>query len=319
MSSPSSPPELLVVVGPTASGKSELALTLSQSLDGEIVNADSMQVYRYFDIGTAKPSAQERSRVRHHLVDIVEPDAPMDAARWCELADAAVADIHAKGRQPIVCGGTFLWVKALLYGLAKAPAGDPELRARHREIEKREGRVALHRELARVDPSSAARLNPNDFVRVSRALEVYELSGEPMSSFQERHGFREPRYRARLLGVAHPRLELDQRIRKRAHAMFEAGWVDEVQSLLARGYADTRAMQSVGYKQIAAAQLAGDRDGALLEEAVYRATRVFARRQRTWLKDQPVHWVDPELLGAPNPALRICEALARQPVDPRLR
>ena len=287
-------PPLIVVVGPTASGKSELALRLAESAGGEIVNADSVQVYRYFDIGSAKPSAAELARVPHHLIDVVEPTEPLDAGQWCALADAAISEIVARGRTPVVCGGTFLWVKALLYGLAPAPPADAALRERHRQLADAEGRAALHQRLAVVDPVAAARLNPNDFVRVSRALEVFELTGWPLSDYQAEHGFSAPRYTARLVGVARERDVMDQRIHARTQAMFEAGWVDEVRELLRRGLGDTRPMLSVGYRQIAVALGAAQPlDLAELELSVYRATRVFARRQRTWLRDQPVEWLAP--------------------------
>jgi len=285
-------PPLLVIVGPTASGKTELAVRLAAEQGGEIVSADSVQVYRHFDLGTGKPSADERARAAHHLIDVIEPADPMDAAQWVELADRAIADIRARGREPIVCGGTFLWVKALLFGLAGAPAADPAIRARHRERAEREGRAALHGELAKVDPATAARLAPNDFVRVSRALEVYEQSGVPLSRFHEEHGFRAPRYAARLMGVRHEPAELDRRIDSRARAMLAAGWVDEVRTLLAAGHAETRAMHAVGYKQIVEAlRSEGPFDLEALTTSIVRATRVFARRQRTWLRDQPVEWV----------------------------
>lgn len=306
-------PPLIVVVGPTASGKTELALRIAQTAGGEIVNADSVQVYRHFEIGTAKPSAAERALVPHHLLDFADPHTPLDAAQWCQLADASIAHLNARGVTPVVCGGTFLWVKALLYGLAEAPAGDTSLRERHRQLAQSQGREALHRELGRVDPKSAARLNPNDLMRVSRALEVFELTGEPMSALQERHGFQAPRYRARLFGVAQERAASDARIRERTRRMFQAGWVDEVRSLLERGYGESRPMRSVGYRQIADALTTsqGPLDLSELEESVYRATRVFARRQRTWLRDQPVHWLAAELAqqSANNSAL--LEALER--------
>jgi tRNA dimethylallyltransferase len=285
-------PPLVVIVGPTASGKTELAVRLAEERGGEIVSADSVQVYRHFELGTGKPSAAERARAVHHLIDILEPNEPMDAAQWAERADRAISDIRARGREPIVCGGSFLWVKALLFGLAGAPAADAGIRARHRERAEREGRPALHAELAKVDPVTAARLAPNDFVRVSRALEVYEQSGTPLSRFHEEHGFRAPRYTARLLGVRREPAELDRRIEARARAMLAAGWVDEVRALLAAGHADTRAMNAVGYKQIKEA-LGGEGplDAEALTTSIVRATRVFARRQRTWLRDQPVEWV----------------------------
>lgn len=285
---------LLVVVGPTASGKTALAVRLAEELGGEIVSADSVQVYRRFEIGTGKPTTGERARAPHHLVDIVEPLEPMDAARWAALADEAIAEITARGRQPIVCGGTFLWVRALLFGLAAAPPADEAIRARHRERAEREGRAALHAELARVDPALGEKLAANDLVRVSRALEVFELTGVTLSAWQAEHGFREPRYAARLLGIRQPRDEHDRHIEARARAMLAAGWVDEVRTLLDQGFAGARAMRSVGYRQIAEALESGEPfDQASLYEGIVRATRIFARRQRTWLRDESVEWLEP--------------------------
>lgn len=285
--------ELLVVVGPTASGKTELSVRLAERDHGEIISADSVQVYRHFEIGTGKPSADELARARHHLIDVVEPHEPMDAARFAELARGVIADVRARGRRPIVCGGTYLWVRALVYGLAPAPPADPELRRRYEDWAAREGRGALHAELQKRDPEAAARLAPNDFVRVSRALEVFELTGLPLSRWQAEHGFRTAHYQARLVGVHRAKEELDERIAARVRAMFAAGWLDEVRDLLARGYADARAMSAVGYKQVAAAvQSPSGFDQAELELQIVRATRIFARRQRTWLRDEPVRWLD---------------------------
>ncbi|MFO0568860.1 MAG: tRNA (adenosine(37)-N6)-dimethylallyltransferase MiaA [Polyangiaceae bacterium] len=285
---------LLVFVGPTASGKTALAVRVAEALGGEIVSADSVQVYRHFEIGTGKPSAAERARAEHHLIDVVEPDESMDAARWVELADAALQALRARERVPIVCGGTFLWVRALLHGLAEAPAANAKIRERHRQTAEREGRAALHAALREVDPESAARLNENDFVRVSRALEVFEQSGVPLSRWHAEHAFRTERHAYRLFGVLHAPDALDMRIRERARAMLDLGWVDEVKSLMQRGHASARAMQSVGYKQVFEAVNAGALEREPLLDAVTRATRVFARRQRTWLRTQPVTWLDPE-------------------------
>jgi tRNA dimethylallyltransferase len=285
------------VVGPTASGKTELAVRLAETLGGEIVSADSVQVYRDFEIGTGKPTAEERARAPHHLIDLFDPLEHCDVARWVGLANEALAAIRARGRTPVVCGGTFLWVRALIYGLAAAPPADPDLRARHRERAEREGRAALHAELGRVDPLTAARLSPNDLLRVSRALEVHELSGVPMSQWQAEHGFDKPRLTARLLGVERGRDELDQRIRARAELMLDGGFIDEVRALRDRGYASARAMSSVGYRQVDEALGAGkEGDRPALLDSVVRATRVFARRQRTWLRDQPVEWLAPGAL-----------------------
>ncbi len=291
---------LLCIVGPTASGKSALALRLASSLGGEILSADSMQIYRGFDVGTGKPNAAERALVPHHLVDVADPLEAWDAARWADEAVRLIAEIRARGRLPIVCGGTFLWVRALIYGLAEAPRGDDELRARHRAWAEQEGRAALHARLAEVDPPTAARLAPNDFVRVSRALEVFELTGKPMSEVQAAHGFREPRFAARFVGVARERAEQDELIATRVRGMLAAGWLAEVEALRAAGFGEARAMASVGYRQIAEAIIAGAvTDEAALAEAIVRATRVFARRQRTWLRDQPVEWLPADATKLP--------------------
>lgn len=291
---------LLCVVGPTASGKSALAMRLATQLGGEILSADSMQIYRGFDVGTGKPSSEERAAVPHHLIDVAEPLEAWDAARWADEAVRLIGEIRARGRVPIVCGGTFLWVRALIYGLAEAPRGDEELRARHRAWAEREGRPALYAKLLEVDPKTAARLAPNDFVRVSRALEVFELTGKPMSEVQAAHGFREPRYRARLIGVARERAEQDELIAARVRAMLAAGWVKEVEQLRAAGFGEARVMASVGYRQIAEALAAGVvADDGALAEGIVRATRVFARRQRTWLRDQPVEWLPADATKLP--------------------
>lgn len=282
--------ELLVVVGPTASGKSELAIELAERFGGEIVNADSVQIYRAFDVGSGKPSPQDRARVPHHLFDALAPLEPIDAGRYAAMADRAIDDIRARGRVPIVCGGTFLWVLALTHGLAAMPPADPSVRARHAEEAARLGRPALHERLAKVDPASAARLSPNDLVRVSRALEVWELSGRTMSELQAAHGFATPRYRARLLGVQWPNEALAARIAERTRRFLAAGWVDEVRELVARGHREARAMGSVGYRQVLA-HVEGELAEGELPEAIDRATKVFARRQRTWLRGREVQWL----------------------------
>jgi tRNA dimethylallyltransferase len=295
------PEALLAVVGPTASGKTELALRVAERLrgGGEIIGADSVQIYRGFDIGSGKPTLAERVRVPHHMVDLLGPLDPADAARFASLAHAAIDDIRARGKRPIVCGGTFLWVKALLFGLADAPAAGDALRARHRAIADADGRPALHARLRAVDPVIAARLHPNDFVRVSRALEVYELTGEPMSSWQARHGFSTPRLRARLVAIAVEPDELTRRITARVHAWLDAGWIDEVRALALAGYGASRPMGSVGYREVrayvapypgpAAAPIAQSREE--LETLIVRSTRIFARRQRTWLHHADVTWL----------------------------
>lgn len=281
--------ELLVVVGPTATGKTELGLRLAELFGGEIIGADSVQIYRDYDIGSGKPTPDELARAPHHLVSVADPLAPIDAQTYAEMADRAVADVRSRGRTPIVVGGTFLWVKALVRGLMAAPPASPEIRARHASFVEANGRAALHEELGRVDPESAKRLAPNDFVRVSRALEVFELSGKKQSEWFAEHGFQQERHRARFVGVAISRDEQDVRIRARVERWLEQGWVDEVRELLAKGQGSARAMGSVGYKEVRAfveGQLGQDE----LVDTIVRATRVFARRQRTWIRDEPVKY-----------------------------
>jgi tRNA dimethylallyltransferase len=282
--------ELLTIVGPTATGKTALAVAVAERLGGEIVGADSVQIYRGFDVGSGKPTAEEVARAPHHLVGVLDPFDHVDAASWAERASRALDQVRARGRVPIVCGGTFLWVKALLFGLAEAPAADAELRAEHRAIAEGEGRPALHGRLRAVDAETAARLHPNDFVRVSRALEVFQLTGRPMSAWQREHGFARARRRARLVAIASDPASLTERIAARVDAWLAQGWIEEVEALAARGYGDARAMGSVGYAQIRA-MLAGELPRDQLRGAIVRATRVFARRQRTWLNHAEVTWL----------------------------
>jgi tRNA dimethylallyltransferase len=288
-----SPEALVVVVGPTASGKTALAVRLAEALGGEVVSADSVQIYRRFDVGAGKPTPDERRRAPHHLIDALEPLEPMDAALFAERADRLIAEIRGRGRVPIVCGGTYLWVRALLFGLARMPPADPATRERHRAVVESEGRARLHERLSEVDPAAAARLAPNDFVRVSRALEVYELTGTPQSEWHRRHGFAERRHAARLVGVRFRPEALLARIEARARSMLDAGWVEEVEALSAAGYREARAMRSVGYRQIAEALDEGAIEKERLLETIVRATKIFARRQRTWLRDEDVLWLDP--------------------------
>jgi tRNA dimethylallyltransferase len=281
---------LLCVVGPTASGKTDLAIAISERVGGEIVSADSVQIYRGFDLGSGKPSAEERTRARHHVIDVLEPQETADAMTFARLAEAAIADIRARGRLPILCGGTFFWVRSLVLGLAPAPSADEEVRARHRQIVAEQGAQALHDALAAVDAVAAARLHPNDVLRVSRALEVFELSGRPMSEHHAEHGFRAPRMASAMIGLATTPEELTSRIERRVDGWLEQGWIDEVRALLDRGHGDTRPMGSVGYAEVRD-HLRGLLPATALRERIVQSTRIFARKQRTWLKSAPVEWL----------------------------
>ncbi len=285
------PEALVAVVGPTASGKTELAVSLADRLGGEIVSADSVQIYRGFDVGSGKPTAEEHARAPHHLVSAIEPLDAFDAALFAEAAGAAMRDISARGKRPLVAGGTFLWVKAALFGLAKAPPADASIRGRHRDEAARDGPAALHAKLAARDPVLAARLHPNDVVRVSRGLEVHELTGRPLSAWQSEHGFRDARHRPLLLAIRQEPAALTARIERRVEGWLSSGWIEEVRSLRERGYASARAMGAVGYREVVA-HLEGEIAREDLATAIVRATRVFARRQRTWLNHASVRWLD---------------------------
>lgn len=284
------PSRLLCVVGPTASGKTDLAVAIAERVGGEIVSADSVQIYRYFDIGSGKPSADERTRAPHHLVDVLDPLELVDAAAYARMAEAALGAIRARGKVPILCGGTYFWVRALVLGLVDAPAGDPTIRARHRAFVDERGRTALHDELMKVDPESAKRLHPNDVVRVSRALEIHELSGRKMSEWHAEHGFRQHRVDHVMIAPSCEPEALTTRIAARVDKWLAEGWIDEVRDLLARGYGEARAMGSVGYKEVRA-HVEGQLPREALRDAIVQSTRIFTRRQRTWLKQAPIEWL----------------------------
>ena len=214
----------------------------------------------------------------------------MDVAQFARLADAAILDVRSRKKRPIVAGGTFLWQKALLFGLADAPPGDAELRARHREEAEQHGKAALHDRLRAVDPVSAARIHPNDLLRVSRALEVMELTGIPLSLGHAAHGFTERRYDARIFAIERSLEALTPRIEARVAGWLAGGWIEETRALAEEGYAAARAMGSVGYREICK-HLAGELKKEDLGATIVRATRVFARRQRTWLRSAQVAWL----------------------------
>ena len=276
---------LLVVVGPTASGKTSLACSLARELAAEIVSADSQQCYRGLDAGTAKPSAEERAGVPHHLLDVADPKEQLDAARFVQLADAAIAEIAGRGKRVIVAGGTGLWIRALLRGLLDAPGASAEFRARFRDETEREGLPALHARLAGVDPEGARAIRPNDRVRIERALEVHALSGRRLSDLQREHAFAGERCPARIVCLVPPRDVLQQSIARRTRSLFESGELErETRWLLDRiqGVPGARkALKIIGYGEMADA-LAGRCTREQAEERVAARTRQYAKRQKTW-------------------------------------
>lgn len=275
-----------MIVGPTGAGKTGLSLALAERTGGEIVSADSQQVYVGMDIGTGKVTAAERARVPHHVIDVVRPDEEMTAARFVELAERAIAEIAARGRPVIVCGGTGLYVRALLLGLFEGPPASPELRAELHALAAARGTAALHAELARVDPAAAARIDPNDAKRTIRALEVFRLTGEPMSVHQARHDHRDAplRYPARLVGLAPEREALYRAIEARVDQMIAGGLEDEVAALRAAGYRPPlRSQQAIGYAELHDAA-EGRVDRARAIELIKRNSRHYARRQQSWYR-----------------------------------
>lgn len=284
---------LWAVMGPTASGKSDLAMALCARVGGEIVTVDSAQVFRGLDVGTAKPTADEQAAVRHHLVDVIEPTEQWSAAQFAAAADAAIADVRARGRVPILCGGTGLWMRALVRGIFEAPDIDPDLRAEIRADLVARGPQVLHAELSAVDPVAAARIEKNDPQRIGRALEVFRQTGTPISTLQAAHAFQERRYP--LVGVAlrWPREALAARIEARAAAMYAGGLIEETAAALEAGVpADAPGLSIIGYRD-AVRLVRGeiDREEALRSTTV--ATRRYAKRQRNWFNHEPeVQWLD---------------------------
>ncbi|MGH7814842.1 MAG: tRNA (adenosine(37)-N6)-dimethylallyltransferase MiaA [Candidatus Binataceae bacterium] len=282
------------IVGPTGVGKSALALEIAGRIGAEIVNADSRQFYRGMDIGTAKPTAFERERVRHHLVDIRDPSEPVDVAAFAELARAAIAETCRRGHAPLVVGGSGLYLRVLRGGIFDGPAASREIRERLSALADEHGTAHLHERLRTIDPDAANRIGVNDRYRIVRALEVFELTGEPISAHQRRHRFAAAPFDTLTVGIAPDRAELYAAIDRRFDAMAAAGLAEEVRALIAAGRGMGIApMRAIGYKQIAA-HLRGEMP---LDEAIAlakRDTRRLAKRQLTWFRAQPeIVWLDP--------------------------
>lgn len=274
---------LTVIAGPTASGKTALAIEIAKRQGAEIVSADSQQVYRHFDIGTAKPSAEELAAVPHHLVSCVEPTEDFSAAKYQRLADEAIEQIRARGRRVVVVGGTGLYLRVLLHGVVEVPARDEGLRQSLERFADESGAEALHRRLEEVDPPSAARLPVADRVRIIRALEISVLTGRPASAWRAAHGFEAERYDCRFWVLDPPRAALYAAIDARARAMFDRGLLDEVRGLVARGLREAPPMRAVGYAQ-ALECVEGRSTEAQAIAATAQASRRYAKRQWTWFK-----------------------------------
>lgn len=285
---------VIIIMGPTASGKTRVSIELAREFNGEILSADSMQIYKYMDIGTAKVTSEEMGGIKHYLIDEVYPDEEFSVARFQEKAYEYIDEIHQKGKVPIIAGGTGLYINSLLYNINFTETiSDWELRERLKKEAEEKGNGYLHERLKEVDPEAAEKLHINDIKRVIRALEVYEYTKKPISYHQEVSREIPPRYRYILVGLRMDRQKLYERIHQRVDAMMAGGLVEEVKRLVEMGYdKNSVAMQGIGYKEI----LAYLRGEMLLEEAVdliKKGTRHYAKRQITWFKRlENVYWVD---------------------------
>lgn len=295
---------MVLVVGVTASGKGRLAFDLARQIGAEIVSIDSMKVYRRMDIGTGKPPAQVRQQVRHHLIDVVEPSEAFSVGRFLELADAAIEQIKSAGKPVIAVGGSAMYIKALLYGLFEGPGTDEKIR---RELKRRiavEGTAALHAELAAIDPLAGERIRPNDARRIIRALEVYQLSGEPISALQQQGWTGAYRGHWKIIALRRDKADANSRINTRVKRMIEQGLVNEVKALLAEDRPLSRqARSAIGYAEIID-YLAG---AISLDKAIEKIkinTRRFAKSQRTWFKAfRSINWLDVASTEGPEQVL----------------
>lgn len=287
-------PPLYAVVGPTASGKTALAMALAEAMNGEIVSLDSAQVFRGLDVGTAKPTKEEREKVPHHLIDVIEPDQQWSAAQYARAADEVIASLRTAGKTPILCGGTGLWLRALIHGMFDVPEIDPAIRTAVREELALRGAPAMHEELAKIDPAAAARIKPADPQRIGRAIEVFRQTGVPISELQARHGFKEDRHRLIAAGIAWPKEQLSERIVERTHLMYRSGILDEVKSCLERGIApNAPGLSIIGYRDATRCAL-GELSVDEAIAATILATRQYAKRQRNWFRaEKALEWFAP--------------------------
>jgi len=307
-------PKAIIICGPTGIGKTSFAIELAKLFKGEIIGADSMQIYRYMDIGTAKPTPAERSMIRHQMVDIVDPDEPFDAETYATQALSIVMALQKQEVLPFVVGGTGLYIKSLLYGLFDTRPADQEIRIRLKQEAEKEGGAVLYERLKKVDPVTAGKVHINDTYRIVRALEVYEASGTPISDFQRRHGFQKSRLTPLKFGLYMEREQLYDRIDERVEMMIHAGLLDEVKHLRDVGYgSELKSMQSLGYRHMHNF-LDGCLDWPETIRTLKRDTRRYAKRQMTWFKaDKEVVWVEPVVSSRVENRIR--EFLSDKSVD----
>ena len=299
MNSDRSKPKVIVICGPTGAGKTSAAIEIAGKFKGEIINADSMQIYKYMDIGTAKPTPDEQARVKHHMIDIVYPDESFDAAMYAKMARETVMKLDKQNIVSFGVGGTGFYIKALLHGLFTGPAKgwDVNVRERLKGEAAVHGAAFLHTRLSKCDPIAAENIHPNDTYRIIRALEVYEITGKSISECHEEHRFADEPFKVLTIGLDINREILYDRINSRVDAMIDAGLIDEVKWLLDKGYSENlKPMQSIGYRHAVdyiKARISWDETLSTLK----RDTRRYAKRQMTWFKaDLRIAWIKPEQL-----------------------
>ncbi|MBU6480746.1 MAG: tRNA (adenosine(37)-N6)-dimethylallyltransferase MiaA [Nitrospirae bacterium] len=301
---------VVVMVGPTAVGKSRVAIEVAKAFETEVLTADSRQVYRGMDVGTDKPLPEERQSVPHRLIDLVNPDESFNAGVYRRRALDEIERLYRDRRLPLVVGGTGLYVRTILKGLCDAPPTDPIVRAALRQEARDQGHDRLYARLVAVDPVAAARLHPRDESKVLRALEVYQLSGRRMSEFQQEHGFAERPFSALIIGLNRDRAALYRRIEERIDWQLAHGLIEETEQLLAQGYQrDSAAMKGLGYRQVAE-HLAGEYDAAEMVRRFKRDTRHFSKRQMTWFRKEPgIQWL---MIEESEPARHTAELVIGQ-------
>jgi tRNA dimethylallyltransferase len=289
---------LVIINSPTATGKSKLAMDLALYFGGEIISADSLQVYRYLNIGTAKPTEEERNKVKHHLIDVVDPDEEFNAAIFTKQARSIIADLARAGKTAFIVGGTGLYIRALLRGIIETPAVDENVRNYYRQLRDDQGKEYLYNLLRQKDEEAARRINPNDSIRIIRALEVLEQTGESIVAMQKKHSFADCPYCTWKIGLQLERSELKQQIAIRTDRMVAAGLLGEVKNLLARGYGENlKPMQSLGYRQVIDF-LKGKHDWENTVQLIKRQTWLYAKRQMTWFAaDKEITWYRPESIN----------------------
>lgn len=311
MTTQNPPTPILIITGPTAVGKTAVAAEVCRAIGGEMISADSMQVYRGLDIGTAKPAPDELAGVPCHLIDVLDPQEEFSVARFIEMADAAISDIRGRGREPVIAGGTGLYLKGLLYGLFDEPSKDDAVRIGLRQRMAAESPPALHRELAAHDPDAAARISPTDRHRIERALEVFHVTGRPISDWQKQWAEPNARFPHRLIILTRPREALYRRIEARVDEMLDAGWEEEVRRLIASNNSANlpHCFKSIGYREMAA-WLRGEMTFDAMAMEIKTQTRRLSKRQLTWFRKMPAaEWIDIDGLNARQAADKILKSI----------